>query len=116
MKHSSLPDEILYPSYTVAGGADGVSDILALYYLVGIDPVMGTVNSLGSQINSGALTFEQAASKFINDRPALSSMANDAFVNTLFAEAYGREPTAAEFEQYTTYLNNGGDKGQVLSI
>ncbi|MBH2668820.1 DUF4214 domain-containing protein [Serratia marcescens] len=107
-------DEILYPSYTVAGGADGVSDILALYYLVGIDPVMGTVNSLGSQINSGALTFEQAASKFINDRPALSSMANDAFVNTLFAEAYGREPTAAEFEQYTTYLNNGGDKGQVL--
>ncbi|BEL82041.1 hypothetical protein SM12BL3_33480 [Serratia marcescens] len=107
-------DEILYPSYTTAGGADGVSDILALYYLVGIDPVMGTVNSLGSQINDGTLTFEQAASKFINDRPALSSMENDAFVNMVFDEAYGRAPTAAEFEQYTTYLNNGGDKGQVL--
>ncbi len=105
---------ILYPSYDAAGGAQGVADVTALYYLVGIDPVSGTVNSLGSQINAGTLTFEQAASKFVNDRPALKGLSNDAFIKLVFTEGYGRAPTSAELNIYTSFLANGGDRGQLL--
>jgi len=112
--YDSQLNTIMYPSYDVAGGAQGVSDVLALYYLVGIDPVSGTVNSLGSQINAGSLTFEQAASKFVNDRPALKSLTNDAFVKLVFTEAYGRAPTSTELNSYTSFLANGGDRGQML--
>ncbi|CAI0780443.1 beta strand repeat-containing protein [Serratia entomophila] len=105
---------ILYPSYSVAGGAAGVADATALYYLVGIDPVTSTVNTLGSQINAGSQTFAQVASKFISDRPALKALSNDALVNLVFNEGYGRAPTSAELSTYTSFLAGGGDKGQLL--
>ncbi|BEL82828.1 hypothetical protein SM12BL3_41350 [Serratia marcescens] len=105
---------ILYPSHSAANGPEGVSDILALYYLVGIDPVTNTVNTLGTLINSGAQTFEQVSAKFVNDRVALKTLSNDAFITLIFEKGYERAPTDAEWNAYTEFLNSGGDRGQLL--
>lgn len=107
-------NEIMFPSYNAGGGAKGVSDIQALYYLVGIDPVSSTVNNLGSQINSGSKTFVQVATKFIDDRAALKALSNSALVKLVYTEAYGRAPTDSELVSATSFLANGGSKGQMI--
>ncbi|CAI1157331.1 ABC-type protease/lipase transport system, ATPase and permease components [Serratia entomophila] len=107
-------NEIMFPSYNAAGGAKGVSDIQALYYLVGIDPVSSTVNNLGSQINSGSKTFVQVATKFIDDRAALKALSNSSLVKLVYTEAYGRAPTDSELVSATSFLANGGSKGQMI--
>jgi len=104
----------LYPSHTAADGPEGAADILALYYLAGIDPVTGTVNTLGALINSGSQTFAQVAAKFVNDRAALKTLSNDAFINLVFEKGYERAPTDAEKSAYAEFLSNGGDRGQLL--
>ncbi|CAI0821924.1 DUF4214 domain-containing protein [Serratia entomophila] len=105
---------VLYPSYELANGAAGTSDVMALYYLAGVDPVMGTVYSVGEQINAGTTSFAQAASQFVNGRPELKSLTNDAFVKLVFSEGYGRAATSAELNSYTSFLANGGDRGQLM--
>ncbi|MDF9722950.1 DUF4214 domain-containing protein [Serratia marcescens] len=107
-------NEIMFPSYNAAGGAKGVSDIQALYYLVGIDPVTSTVNTLGSQINSGSKTFVQVATKFIDDRAALKALPNSSLVKLVYTAAYGRTPTDSELVSATSFLANGGSKGQMI--
>jgi hypothetical protein len=106
---------ILYPSYNAAGGEKGVTDILALYYLVGIDPVSSTVNTLGSQINSGSKTFEQVATKFIDDRPALKALSNSTLVKLLYTEVYDRAATDLEVITANAFLVEGGSKGQMIA-
>ncbi|TXE64169.1 beta strand repeat-containing protein [Serratia nematodiphila] len=106
---------ILYPSASAAASSgSGAADVQAIYYVLGSVQTAAGVNTFGSLINSGSLTTQQVAAKFIGDRSYITSLNNNDFVLRLFKYGFEREPTATELSDYVSQLNSGVSRSAIV--
>ncbi|MGP2798564.1 beta strand repeat-containing protein [Serratia ureilytica] len=106
---------ILYPSVSSQAAGLGASDVLAIYYTLGLVPESSTVNAYGALINAGSTTLAGVSQAFVTGKSFLKQMSNTDFITLLFTSGYERAPTNAELSHYLGELTSGTSRGSVLA-
>jgi hypothetical protein len=113
-KVDKVVNEILYPTVNQTTGAHGAQDVFSLYYVIGSVAVANGISFWGDVLNSGKMTLEQVAQKFIYDRAYLTVLDNTQFIERLFMQGFKREPSQSELTKYLHELEHGSRRGDVL--
>ncbi|WP_434462686.1 DUF4214 domain-containing protein [Serratia plymuthica] len=113
-KIDKVVNEILYPTVNQATDAHGAQDVFSLYYVIGSVAVADGIGYWGNMLNSGKMTLEQVAQKFIYDRAYLTVLDNTQFIERLFLQGFKREANQSEMNKYLHELEHGSRRGDVL--
>jgi len=115
MAFDAKVNAILYPSANAAASSGtGAADVQAIYHVLGSVQTAAGINSFGSLINSGALTIQQVAAKFIGERSYLTSLNNNDFVLRIFKYGFERAPSASELSDYISQLSSGTSRSAIV--
>jgi len=106
---------ILYPSVSTQASGQGASDVLAIYYTLGLVAEAATVNAYGVLINAGSTTLTGVSQAFVTGKSFIKNMSNTDFVTLLFTSGYERAPSSAELSHYLNELTSGTSRGAVLA-
>jgi hypothetical protein len=106
---------ILFPSVSSQATGSGASDVLAIYYTLGLVAEAATVNAYGAMINAGTTTLAGVSQAFVNGKSYIKSLSNSDFVTLLFTSGYERSPTNTELSHYLGELAAGTSRGSVLA-
>ncbi|HEJ9095211.1 TPA: beta strand repeat-containing protein [Serratia odorifera] len=104
----------LYPSSSSVDTGTGASDVAAIYHVLGAGLSTSGINYWGTAINSGAVAIDKVAQAFVNERPYLTSLSNEAFVARIFQFGFERAPTASESAAYLAELAGGATRGNIV--
>lgn len=98
----------LYPSSLVEDGQiAAASDVQGIYYLLGSMTNARAIDYWGNQLASGQKSAIEIANLFVAERSYINQLSNEAFVKTLYANAFGTAISDGDLQKYLGGLDDG---------